>query len=164
MCQTVLIQEERLQIPTKRKLFGGKKWRSRYFCSYESEFPREIEMEKSIALSLLIAFPRKDILCCETFPHTPPNGPLSLSKKLSLSTSTENGLYVYGRISYYQIPSTLTEQTLRKSRRRVQFFTFFSDNVIMIYWSDSDHLERFSCTILKKPDALKKYFSCPHKL
>ena len=50
-------------------------------------------MEKSIALSLLIAFPRKDILCCETFPHTPPNGPLSLSKQLSLSTSTENGTF-----------------------------------------------------------------------
>ena len=64
---------------------------------------------------------------------------------------------------HYQFPSTLTEQTLRKSSRRVQFLTFFSDNVIMMYWSDSDRLEGL-ITFLKKPDALKKYFSCPQKV
>ena len=64
---------------------------------------------------------------------------------------------------HYQFPSTLTEQTLRKSSRRVQFLTFFSDNVIMMYWSDTERLERL-ISFLKKPDALKKYFSCPHKV
>ena len=93
MCQTVLIQEERLQIPTKRKLFGGKKnGEIDIFVPTGANSQEKLKWKKHCII--IINSISKDILCCETFPHTPPNGPLSLSKQLSLSTSTENGLYI----------------------------------------------------------------------
>ena len=74
---------------------------------------------------------------------------------------------MYGLVRYpiikFLAPLLNKHYVLKKSSRLLYFLTYFSDNVIMMYWSDSDRLEGL-ITFLKKPDALKKYFSCPQKV